>query len=84
MSDDMRMTSLHLYRSTRDELHGTVAFSTMHGDVDLKLNDEDCRPILEHCAAAVVSASRRVAESLTSAAMETTAIEHKPEDVDGG
>ena len=64
-------------------LTGTVVFKTDHGEVTLNLTEEDCRPILEHCAEAVIASSKRVAECLTREAMSSVAIEHKPEDPDG-
>jgi len=77
----MKLKSLNITRGygSGAKLTGRVAYSTDHADVTLQLTDEECRPILEHCAGAVVAASRRVAESLTSEAVATTAIEHKPE-----
>ena len=65
-------------------LTGTITFKTDSGEVTLQLTEEDCRPILEHCADAVVAASKRVAECLTREAMSSVAIEHKPEGSDDG
>ena len=77
----MKMKSLNISRGYGSEarLTGHITYTTSHGEVRLSLTDEDCRPILEHCAEAVATASRRVAENLTSEAVSTTAIEHKPE-----
>ena len=77
----MKLKTMNIHRGYGEEapLRGSISFSTDHGDVTLRLTDEECRPILDHCASAVVAASRRVAESITSEALATTAIEHKPE-----
>ena len=79
----MKLQEVRIRRSySNDELTGQISFKTNNGVVELELTDEDCRPILEHCAAAVVISSKRVAESLTSEAIAVTAIEHQPEETD--
>lgn len=82
----MMLQSLTITRGYGKEapLEGRITFKTGPGEVTLKLTEEDCRPILEHCAEAVVTASKRVAECLTREAMSSVAIEHKPEGDDGG
>ena len=81
----MMLQSLSITRGYLKEspLEGTIRFKTDHGEVTLKLTEEDCRPILEHCAGAVIASSKRVAECLTREAVSSVAIEHKPEDADG-
>lgn len=84
MSEDqkMMMESLHIRRSyaSDDLLIGDIKFKTAHGTVELNLSQDDIRPILEHCAAAVVASSQRVAECLTADALAMTAIEHQPDE----
>ncbi len=79
MSDKMMLQTLHIHRSygADDELTGEITFTTAHGSVTLRLTQDEVRPILDHCAAAVVASSQRVAECLTADALATTAIEHQ-------
>ena len=82
MSDKMMLQTLHINRGYgKDaELTGEITFTTEHGSVQLQLTKDEVRPILEHCAEAVVASVKRVAECLTADALATTAIEHKSED----
>lgn len=75
----MKLQSLEISRGWRGEnpLTGTVKFTTEDGNIELNLRDEDCAAIVQHCADAIVTASKRVAQNLTTAAMQTTAIEHQ-------
>ena len=76
----MKLNSLRISRSySNDDLTGIITFKSEHGEVSLELTDEDCQPILDHCADAVVASSRRVAECLTTDTINR-AIEHKPEE----
>lgn len=82
----MKLKNLTITRgwSGNDPLTGKIEFSTDEGEIKLHLSDEDCQPILEHCADAIVKASKRVAATLTASAMQATAIEHQSDDESQG
>ncbi len=79
----MKIQSLHInrgYSSSNATLRGELVFrSEEDGDTELKikLDEQLSIDIVKLCAEAIVRAGQAAAKSLTSEALQITAIEHK-------
>jgi len=79
----MKLKSLHINRGylANAPLRGEIEFVTEDKtELKIELDEQLSREIVTLCAAAVVRAGQRAADALTTEAMQTTAIEHQPED----
>lgn len=80
----MKLQSLHIHRgySTTQPLRGELVFKSEEPEeteLKMKLDEQLSIDIVQFCADAIVRAGQAAAKSLTSEALQVTAIEHKSE-----
>jgi len=79
----MRLKSLHIHRGYSDDapLRGELTFRAEEGEHELKmkLDEQLSIDIVNLCAEAIARAGQAAAKSLTSEALQVTAIEHRGE-----
>ncbi len=77
----MKLQSLHIHRgySSTAPLRGELVFKseeTEETELKMKLDEQLSIDIVQFCADAIVRAGQAAAKSLTSEALQVTAIEH--------
>ncbi len=70
----MRLESLHLYRGWGQKgVTGKVKFNNQLGEIELKINEEQCQQILAICADSLVAISKAAADEMCAKIVESTA-----------